>query len=288
MDEETRRRSEDSESRFAIPPMPNYRPNVPPVSGLRGWWQRSSVGTKTLVLGTFSGVLIAALSAPLAPFLAEVGDRANPLEDKSSEPSIVVIGPSTAATQGWIVPREAAGELPRPIPNFKTSNTLAQQRAWESKVGAIQAQSHSIQLRVQGGSSKAVTLHGLTVDADCRESQAGVHVLTLGAGGLPSHMIDVELDAPYGPRVKPLGESGVENPNPEPATFPYFVTESELESFVITARAGKKMCDWTAELEWSIDERMGTTKIDDRGHAFRLTSPTSATSRMVLDPAGPP
>ncbi|THC54828.1 MULTISPECIES: hypothetical protein [unclassified Streptomyces] len=265
-----------------IPPPPAYPPFVPPPTGIPGWWQRRSAGAKTTILTVAGGLILASLTSPLAPTLTDIGQRLNPFQDAAHELKVVALGPYTYTTAGWILPDKEVADVD-PLPGASTDGhaSLSQWADWQKRVGAVSAGQQVLKLNLQGGSPKAVTLHGMDVTADCQDPIPGTHIFERGAGGLPSRHFRVILDAPGGPTVTPYGKTGEERPDPEPAEFPFYVSESELEHFVLDVQARSRSCSWRATLRWSVNGRQGTTQIGNSA-AFRLTAATAVTGQYPL------
>ncbi|GAA2267237.1 hypothetical protein GCM10010145_47130 [Streptomyces ruber] len=233
------------------------------------------------------GLIVTGLSNPLGPALTDLGQLLNPFAGTANELKVVALGPDTDITDGYIVPDKTFDDV-TPLPGPDSTDgylyaSPAEWKQWKNRVGAVSAGRHLLKLSLQGGSSKAVTIHGMDVTADCHDPVPGVHLVYPGAGGLPSRHFRIILDEPGGPTVTPYGKTGEERPDPEPAQFPFYVSESELEYFVLDVQVRSRSCTWRATLHWNVDGRQGTTEIGDDSTAFRVTAPTAATSRHHLN-----
>ncbi|MFD5006648.1 hypothetical protein ACFWMV_27560 [Streptomyces mutabilis] len=284
MDNGATQRNQPDPDPQRIPMPPAYPPYVPPPVGLRGWWQRRSGGAKTLILSVVGGLVLASLSAPLAPTLTDLGKMINPFDGKAHELKVAAHGPFTYTTAGWILPDKQVMDV-SPLPGAYTNGeaSLSEWAEWQKQAGAISASQQVLKLSLQGGSAKAVMLHGMDVTADCENPVPGIHISERGAGGLPSRHFLIILDTPGGPTVTPYGKTGEEQPDPEPADFPFYVTESELEHFVLDVQTRSRSCTWQATLRWSVDGQEGSTRIGDNSAAFRVTAPTASTGHYPLD-----
>ena len=58
--------------------------------------------------------------------------------------------------------------------------------------------------------------------------------------------------------------------------FPYTISQSDPEIFVLAVSTQHCNCTWTAELYWTAGSKVGHTFIEDNGHPFRET----ATNRL--------
>jgi hypothetical protein len=119
-------------------------------------------------------------------------------------------------------------------------------------------------------------------------------VLVAGCGGDGAfRWLDVDLDESP-PRATPgFRANAVEGLRGEvsdkqltPIRFPYSVSLSDAEPFLITARTRRCDCAWVAEVTWASEGRTGTTVIDDGGRPFRSTAITNASAECHIDTAG--
>ncbi|MGW5847686.1 hypothetical protein ACWFQ8_06910 [Streptomyces sp. NPDC055254] len=215
--------------------------------------------------------------ALLTPAFDEIGDRINPFDsDNEHGLRLAVAEPTISGVAGWVVEGKSSAEV-APYPTKES-----EVRSWERQENAVPT-AQSMSLFLQGGSAKRVVIEGLDIEARCRESLAGVYVRSPIGGGLPSRMFDIALDAPGGPTVEPLGKSGVESDEPETGSFPYTVTESELEHFLLEVRAENHACEWKGTLRWNVDGKRGSTKIDNNGGFFLVTAHNRATSTLDIE-----
>lgn len=198
------------------------------------------------------GLVLASLTGPLGPTLTGLGQRINPFGDAAHEWKVVAHGPDTHTTAGWIPPDKEVVDV-SPLPGACTNGqaSLSEWAQRQKRTGAISAGQQVLKLSLQGGPARAVTLHGMDVTADCQEPVPGVHISEHGVEGLPSRHFLVILNAPGGPTVTPYGKTGEEQPDPEPAELPFYVSESEFEHFVLDVQTRSRPCTWQATLKWS-------------------------------------
>ncbi len=152
---------------------------------------------------------------------------------------------------------------------------------WAQALGAVHAGETGVRITLQGTGERAVVLEALRIRVVARRGPAEgrVHRMSSGCGGaLTPRMFDVDLDA-----ERPVARSVPGNDTGEPiapVSFPYRVSASDPEVFLVTGRTARCDCDWVAELRWSGGGRSGTVRIDDGGRPFRTSG---APGRPVHD-----
>ncbi len=153
---------------------------------------------------------------------------------------------------------------------------------WAEANGAIDANQTTVQVVIEGRRTASVVLLGLSVDVvERRAPPAGTFVAPEGAGGIGVRYFEVNLD-----ETSPTVESGTLNePKPEerPIDFPYKVSRTEPEVFIIYASTTTCDCRWTAELSWVSGGKRGTTRIDDDSRPFRTASADAAPDAVEVD-----
>ncbi|MET8501277.1 helix-turn-helix domain-containing protein [Streptomyces microflavus] len=157
----------------------------------------------------------------------------------------------------------------------------ADAESWATALGAVHAGETGVRITLQGTDERAVVLEALRIRVvERREPAEGrVHRMSSGCGGaLTPRMFDVDLDV-----ERPVARSVPGNDTGEPipaVSFPYRVSASDPEVFLVTGRAARCDCDWVAELRWNSGGRSGTVRIDDDGRPFRTSG---APGRPVHD-----
>ncbi|MFD8111263.1 helix-turn-helix domain-containing protein [Streptomyces microflavus] len=157
----------------------------------------------------------------------------------------------------------------------------ADAESWATALGAVHAGETGVRITLQGTDERAVVLEALRIRVvERREPTEGrVHRMSSGCGGaLTPRMFDVDLDV-----ARPVARSVPGNDTGEPipaVSFPYRVSASDPEVFLVTGRTARCDCDWVAELRWSSGGRSGTVRIDDGGRPFRTSG---APGRPVHD-----
>ncbi|MFJ2027119.1 helix-turn-helix domain-containing protein [Streptomyces sp. NPDC087897] len=148
--------------------------------------------------------------------------------------------------------------------------TEADAAPWAAALGAVHAGETGVRITVQGRDDRAVVLESLRIRVVERRPVAPgrIYRMSSGCGGsLTPRMFDVDLDAP-----RPVARAVAGNDSGEAigaVAFPYRVSVTEPEVFLITGRTAGCDCDWFAELGWSGGGRSGTVRIDDEGRPFR-------------------
>ncbi|NEC17354.1 transcriptional regulator, partial [Streptomyces parvus] len=144
--------------------------------------------------------------------------------------------------------------------------------SWAGALGAVHAGETGVHITLQGRDERAVVLESLRIRVVERGSPAPgrVYRMSSGCGGsLTPRMFDVDLDA-----SRPVARSVAGNDSGEPieaVAFPYRVSVTDPEVFLITGRTVGCDCSWVAELTWSSGGRSGTVRIDDGGRPFRTS-----------------
>ncbi|MER7254748.1 helix-turn-helix domain-containing protein [Streptomyces parvus] len=144
--------------------------------------------------------------------------------------------------------------------------------SWAGALGAVHAGETGVRITLQGRDDRAVVLESLRIRVVERGSPAPgrVYRMSSGCGGsLTPRMFDVDLDA-----SRPVARSVAGNDSGEPieaVAFPYRVSVTDPEVFLITGRTVGCDCSWVAELAWNSGGRSGTVRIDDGGRPFRTS-----------------
>ena len=186
----------------------------------------------------------------------------------------------------WMIDKPP-GQFPGP------STTGGDLGAWAGRIGAVPADTRDVVIVVQGTSEAAVTITGLRTRVVQRSVPGGGTRLSLACGGQGAYRwILADLDQ-NPPRQKPGYEStSVSDRIPlearRPIAFPYTVSLSDPETFVVTGVVKRYDVRWVIDLSWVSGGHSGTETIDDNGHPFRLTATRSATASCGWLPDGEP
>jgi hypothetical protein len=139
--------------------------------------------------------------------------------------------------------------------------------AWVSSAGAVSSGEQFLTLTVQGSGKETVVVRSLTVRTVDKRSPLAWNDYAMGypgvgcGAGVPTRSFTIALDGAR-PDVKPKAGTG---------NFPYSVSESDPETYYITADASAYYVSWYLELEWSSGSRSGTLIVDDDGRPFRTS-----------------
>jgi hypothetical protein len=232
------------------------------------------------------GLVIAALGAALTDvatggFSAGFNLVWDALTGKSEAPPLTVSSHVEHSRRSSFLVQKPASAL-RPLP-ADTSDVARVQ--WARRNGGVDAFGTNVRVVVQGRGAASVVLLGLEIDVVTRRPPAtGTLVGPAGAGGIGVRYFDVDLDQPA-----PSAELGLQNEPQQgerPIDFPYKVSLSDPEVFLILAHTQKCDCRWTATLRWESGGKSGTTLIQNGDEPFRTTAGGAARDRLEPDENG--
>ena len=191
------------------------------------------------------------------------------------------IQPLCGAT--WVTPK-SPDQIRLPMPSG-----LSSWSQWsEVNAGGAQASPGQVEITIQGRSAAKVVLtdmkvrvvqrrgplHGTAIDRECGD-QGVVRWLAVNLDRDPVALVDQdEFDAmmPDTPQWER-----------KPILFPYRVSLTDPETFVVKASTDGCDCDWVVDVYWSAQGQTGVLPIDDGGRPFRTTSTANAKTCAVLD-----
>ncbi|MFC6021936.1 hypothetical protein ACFP2T_37965 [Plantactinospora solaniradicis] len=255
-----------------------------------------------------AGVLAAALTAALAGVLtgwfgAAGREIARTVDRDEIAPTVsastVDPGPLTVAVQPlglcgseWVVPVGPA-EFDTPMPmNIDMTKGW---RDWTPAAGGANAAPHHVLIFVQGRSAAEVIITGLNVRVVKRSTPPPQATVLTADCADPGAFRSLEVDLDRTPPVvtprydAERAESMVDEvPSQQltPIKFPYEVSLSDAEPFLITAQTRSCDCGWVAEVTWASEGKTGTTVVDDGGVPFRSISTARATGRCTVSFSG--
>ncbi|WP_410670373.1 hypothetical protein [Amycolatopsis sp. cmx-4-68] len=145
-----------------------------------------------------------------------------------------------------------------------------------------------VELTIQGRDSAAVTLTNIRVRVLARRAPIHGTAIQRDCGDQGAvRWLEVDLDRdPVRPVAKDEFDAMVEDTpawERKPIKFPYTVSVTNPETFMIKAVTANCDCDWVADVEWSAQGRSGTLPITNSGTPFRTTSTKNARRCSVLD-----
>lgn len=192
------------------------------------------------------------------------------------EPLVVTVGSDFISFRhkgiyppSYVIPRPV-DQIPPPPDEFEESTEW---RQWLDSLDAIDADETVIQITVMGSSATPVILTNLRVRViERRPPFTGTHYTHPGGGPLGERYLEVNLDATPPVIIASEVEFG-----DRPVNFPYKVSATEPEVFLIYAHTERCDCTWVVELYWTAGDERGSTIINDNGKPFRTTSTQNAT-----------
>jgi hypothetical protein len=162
---------------------------------------------------------------------------------------------------------------------------------WSRNLGAYDHSDTNLLVTVRGGTAQPVVLTGLRVVVTERvESLGGIGLSNQCGDSMDGRILTINLD-----HRPPSTESDLIEPADDgssvaggtwrttPLVFPYRVSDTMLETFVIRGVAQTCNCSWRAYLTWSDGKASGETTIDDHGQPFRTAAPKERTRYRFTD-----
>jgi hypothetical protein len=184
--------------------------------------------------------------------------------------------------------------VPQPVSTMRTVLRTAPRIAgeswpdWPPTRAGIEASPGFVRLDVQGVNAAAVTIHDIRVRVVARRPATTGTLVGRACGDAGAYrMLDVDLDRDP-PTARSFVEDGVSledvraGGEPDwsvaPIKFPYHVSLSEPESFVIYGNTASSDVSWVIDLDWASGREQGTATIDDDGTPFRTMGRASIPS----------
>ncbi|MFB7495190.1 hypothetical protein ACFC09_10860 [Streptomyces sp. NPDC056161] len=236
----------------------------PRASTLRGRFfdQLRQPSSKAVIVG----VSISILGAPASILLGWIP---SPFEDKEASLQIAVLESGTIGP-AWVIPTEYSSRLDRSGELGRNSQVISQ---WEKKGQATPAGTQVLRVAFQGSTGKSIIIYSMEVDADCGPPERGLLYQEGGGGTASPRHFEVTLDAAGGPKVEPYKEiKGGRIDGSEKTSFPYTVSESDVEFFEIDATTRQSSCKWQGKVHWTVGGKVHDSVISDNGKPFLLTS----------------
>jgi hypothetical protein len=210
-----------------------------------------------------AGVLAAALATFLAGVFAGVphwvhalvlgSDAANGRAVSQLPLAAVVMTEAVPCRSGWVVPDHGQRAIPY---------AQGQQPA-----GAMLSSGGNVIITVQGVTGQTVVLQSMTVVVIHRAPpMAGIYLPVGCQGELTPRQYVLNLDSPT-PRVVP---------QPGSIAFPYTITNSNPEQFVVTPDIKSGDVQWFLYLTWTSGANQGRLVLDDSGKPFQTAATAGA------------
>lgn len=185
----------------------------------------------------------------------------------------------------YIIPGTVEGASPAPGPNFDPDGV----EAWAKRLGGVDGQQTQLEVTITGSSERRVVLHGIEVEIIDRGAPINGFQAGLACGdALQARWISIDLD-----RRPPIITQSVDDRNivgnapdvpMKHATFPYVVSQSQVEAFYIFASTEDCNCTWRAKLRWASGGKSGEYVIDDNGAPFRTHKTNGYSYYSFSDP----
>ncbi|MFI9007596.1 hypothetical protein ACIGNX_10250 [Actinosynnema sp. NPDC053489] len=215
---------------------------------------------------------------------APASGRAAPTEPIPFTHAVRKITPTCGAP--WITPKPPE-QIRLPVPQEVTSHGGWSE--WDQvNEGGAAASPGQVMITVQGRSDAQVVLTDLRVRVVARrEPLRGTAVVRQCGGPGVVRRLSVDLDRdPVAPTAEDqFGATDPDTPQWErkPIKFPYTVSLTDTETFVVEAKTDGCDCDWVIDLHWASQGQVGVLPITDDGHPFRTSSRRNARTCAVLD-----
>lgn len=163
---------------------------------------------------------------------------------------------------------------------------------WWASHRAVDAGATIVEVLLQGNPGETVVLQALTVDVIKRVHPLRGYVYrTTGCGAaLPARPFTVDLNSPA-PIAEPRPGTqlnmvtGQMQPLP-PVGFPFVISNTNPEDFVITATATRSDCTWDLRLTWSSNGTSQTSVITNSGQPFQTTAEAGRPVYVQAIPGG--
>lgn len=236
---------------------------------------RRLLGGAKAVGGWLAGIAAAVVATIVTTWLL-TPEQAKP--DPNALPFTVAVrvqhGPS--AGEGWIVTQPFAQIAARPSwgsPGWQD---------WAAQARGIPHGNLAVNFTVQGKTQAQVTLLDLSVRVvNRRPAVAGVLFGEIAGGESAFRAVYASLDS-NPPKLTPYFEVDfIPDDTPEferkPMKFPYEISLSDSETFVVEGKAKTCDCEWLIDLSWTAEGKTGKVTIDDSGKPFRVSGGANVT-----------
>ncbi|MGC4761340.1 hypothetical protein ACLQ20_00585 [Micromonospora sp. DT46] len=235
----------------------------------------------------FAGVLAAVVTAMLTAWLLAWGllpvTPPPPPPGPDALPFTVAVRVGHDPPDGWVVEAPLAHVPARPAWSEDWSR-------WARDAAAVPASRQHVSFTVQGVDEAQVTLTDLRVRVVARRpALRGVFAAPGGGGPTAYRWVHATLDEDPPLLTAGLFEEGEEFvPEHErrEIRFPYRVSLSDAETFLVIGYTENCDCDWKVEVDWAAQGRIGTVTVDDAGRPFRVTGAAGVRTECWTSPDG--
>lgn len=158
-------------------------------------------------------------------------------------------------------------------------------RSWTDFVDGAAADAGPVLVTLQAvDADRGVTITGVDVEVLSRAPAPAGTVLWARCGDPETlRYLDIDLDAPTPTAAgRPVDPNAVQVARErgwrtEPIAFPYEITSTDSETFLLNATTASCDCTWTVHFDWSSGGETGTLTLPEAGGAFRVVSGRAAT-----------
>jgi hypothetical protein len=239
--------------------------------GLGAWWFPKSSGDPAPVAGT------AVASATSSSATSSGGPAVNPILA-----SVVFAGNAGApdcGARGYLLPNGLAQLKGDPVP----ADDLG---TWFQAHGGVEVV-NNVTFTVESSQPSAAILTGLRAVVDRRSAASGAVGMVFQCGGQLDQRFFVLNLATATPSLKAFPGDPLPGSAAMPAvTFPFTVSSTDPEDFVVLVKRPPGDVSWHLELSWTYQGATGVTRIPQGNGEFRTTSAQvyiAATAQDLLD-----
>lgn len=159
-------------------------------------------------------------------------------------------------------------------------------KAWDQNppaFGAVAASDIELSITASGSSQRAIVLTGIKFRVIRRRPPLKGILVTVNPtvncspASFQTGYVDLDTSPPtvMPPKHPSSNASSAGGVRTAPLMFPYTISESDPEGFILTISTRHFDCMWTAELDWVAGSEVGHTLIEDNGHPFETTATTA-------------
>lgn len=171
----------------------------------------------------------------------------------------------------WVFPGNPP-QLPSPS-DMKTRDSLVTFAAMQH---AVPTYGFTFTLTIQAHAARSVVLTGMqAIVVQRHPAVGGAYMVSGGCGGITPRWFSISSLDSDSPKV--IAQDGQNQGQTVPAiSFPFTVSETDPEVFMVMPNASSHQVDWKLELDWIADGKVGKTVIDDSGKPFQFTASSAA------------
>jgi len=185
--------------------------------------------------------------------------------------------PCGSGGDGWVFPKSASAAVatsPAKGPTRNGQTWVSNPSVW----GAVVASDVTLQMAVTGRTQQPILLTGIKVNVLQRLPAIQGTVVNIQQS---SHPCPTASPAPFQGDVVNLDTSpptvsavvpSEDTYSVTPAKFPYVVSATDLEPFILLVTTKHCDCTWTLELDWISGSSKGASIITDNGKPFETTA----------------